>query len=142
MQRRQRSPGMNSISRYGTVTVEFALMMPVALLLTFGLIEFARVNMIRNSAQNAAYQGARAAIIPGGSSAEAKAAANSALAILAVQNATVTVSPATINNATPDVTVSISIPLADNMWITPKYVAKSTMVKTCTLTRESTQSGF
>lgn len=129
-------------TRTGTVTIEFALMVPVALLLTFGLIEFARVNMIRNTAQNAAYEGARAAIVPGGSAAKAEVAANSVLAVLGVRNASVQISPLTITNRTPQVTVSISIPLADNMWIMPAFVTNKTMLKTCSLTRESTQSGY
>lgn len=129
-------------NRRGAVTVEFALMLPVAMMITLGLVEFSRVNMIRNTAQNAAYEGARQAIIPGGTAASAKAKADSILAIVRTKNATVSISPATITNSTPKITVTISIPLGDNMWITPKYVTNTTMVKKCTLTRESTQSGF
>ncbi len=129
-------------NRRGAVTVEFALMLPVAMMLTLGLVEFSRVNMIRNTAQNAAYEGARQAIIPGGTASSAEAKANEILAIVRTKNATVNISPSTINNSTPEITVTISVPLGDNMWITPKYVSNTTMVKKCTLTRESTQSGF
>ena len=128
--------------RRGTVTVEFALMVPIAFLLTFGLVEFTRVNMIRNTAQNAVYQAARAAIIPGGTAADAKAEANSILSIVRVNNAAVTVEPATITRSTRQIEVSISIPLGQNLWVTPRYFSHQTMVKKCVLTRESTQSGY
>jgi len=129
-------------SRSGTVTVEFALTMPVALMLTFGLVEFARVNMIRNTAQNAAYEGARAAIIPGGTAARAEARANLVMSTISTRNVDVTIDPPTITDTTPKVTVTISVPLGENMWITPRYFVNQAMVRTCELTRESTNSGF
>ncbi len=128
--------------RRGATVVEFALMAPIAFLLTFGLIEFSRVNMIRNTAQNAAYEGARAAIIPGGDAAVAKKSAEDVLETIRVKEATVTVTPETITNSTPRISVTISIPLGKNMWLAPSYVTGQSMTRTCELNRESTQSGF
>ena len=59
-------------SRRGASLVEFAFTLPIILLIFFGFIELARANMIRNSAKNAAYMGARRAVIPGGTAAEAE----------------------------------------------------------------------
>lgn len=128
--------------RSGKVSVEFALTMPVALMLTFGIVEFARVNMIRNTAQNAAYEGARSAIIPGGTAERAATRANLIMSTIYAKNVDVTIDPPVITDSTPKVKVSISVPLGINMWITPRYFVNQTMVRTCELTRESTNSGF
>lgn len=127
--------------RSGTVTVEFALILPVALLIVFGLVEFARVNMIRNAMQNAAYEGARMAIIRGGSASNAEDRAKEFLQIISVNNAKIRVQPAVIKNDTPDVTIAISIPLAENLWLTPSYFIGKTISTNFTMTRESSQSG-
>lgn len=122
--------------RPGTVTVEFALVLPIALFLTFGMVEFSRVNMIRNSMQNAAYEGARTAIIRGGSNAEAKETAIDVMETMRVKNTEVIV-----NDANGFVEVIVTVPLHENMWVAPKYFAKTNIVKKCTLTKESTNSG-
>ncbi len=142
MKRTSQNTSTERHARRGVAIVEFALMAPVALMITFALIEFSRVNMIRNTAQNAAYEGARAAIIPGGNAATAKESAEEVLATIRVKEATVTVDPNTITNTTPQITVTISIPLGKNMWLAPSYVMHQTMVRSCELNRESTQSGF
>ncbi|MBT5017552.1 pilus assembly protein [Planctomicrobium sp.] len=123
-------------------TVEFALVLPLALFIVFGLVEFSRVNMIRNTMQNAAYEGARAGILRGGSVNKAKREAKAILATINIKNPRVRVTPDTITNETPEVEVKITVQLGDNMWVTPKYFANTRMVKSFTLTRESSQSGF
>jgi|SaaInlStandDraft_1057018.scaffolds.fasta_scaffold27528_2 Flp pilus assembly protein TadG len=128
--------------RSGVTTVEFALVLPLALFIVFGLVEFSRVNMIRNTMQNAAYEGARAGILRGGSVNKAKREAKAILATINIKNPRVRVTPDTITNETPEVEVKITVQLGDNMWVTPKYFANTRMVKSFTLTRESSQSGF
>lgn len=124
--------------RSGAVTVEFALVAPLVLFIVFGSIEFARLNMLVNSMENAAYEAARRGIIPGATVANVKAEANSILQAVGAVNATVTVSPTTITNQTPQVTVTISIPLNDNAWVTPQFTQNKTLTRSCTLTRETT----
>ncbi|MCA8998187.1 MAG: pilus assembly protein [Planctomycetaceae bacterium] len=124
--------------RRGVVTVEFALTMPVALLLAFALVEFARVNMIRNTMDNAAYEGARAAIIPGGTAARSETAALAVLNAIGVSGASVNVDPPIIDDTTPDVEVTVTVPLGQNMWIVPTYFVSRDMTKSCKLTREYT----
>ena len=111
-------------------------MVPIAFALTLGLVEFARVNMIRNTIENAALEGCRAAIVPGGTAARASTAVQPILNSVLINNATTVVTPTTITDSTPDVTVTISVPLGDNIWLTPRFFGATTMVKTCTLSRE------
>ena len=62
---RRRTVGRPSTSsRRGAVTVEFSLVAAVAFLLIFASIEFARINVIRHTADNAAYEAARRTIVP------------------------------------------------------------------------------
>ena len=54
-------------ARRGATLVEFAIVVPVIFTLFLGAIEMTRLNFIRHSASNAAYEGARKAIVPGSS---------------------------------------------------------------------------
>ena len=108
------------------------------LFIVFGSIEFARLNMLVNSMENAAYEGARRGIIPGATAANIQAEANSILQAVGAVNATVTVTPSVITNFTPSITVAISIPLNDNAWVTPNFTQNKVLSRSCQLTRETT----
>jgi len=127
-------------NRAGALTVEFALTVPISLLLTFSLVEFARVNMIRNTLDNAVYEGARAAIVPGGTAAQAEVRARRVADSIGVTGAVVTVSPAVITDATAKVTVTVTVPLEQNLWLVPTYFSGRALTKSCSLTREWTGS--
>ena len=129
-------------SRRGASLVEFAFTLPIILLIFFGFIELARANMIRNSAKNAAYMGARRAVIPGGTAAEAEQKARDVLGATGVRNANVTVQPSVVTDQTPQITVSVSVSFAENSWVIPEFLMDSTLSQDCTLTRESSDSGF
>ena len=66
-------------NRRGVVTVEFAIVAPVIFLMFFGALEFAAVNLVRQTASNAAYEGARVLVVPGANSDEAKTVAEQML---------------------------------------------------------------
>lgn len=125
-------------SRRGALTVEFALVAPLAFMIVFGSVEMARLNMLLNSMENAAYEGARRGIVPGATTATVETEANQILQAVGAVNATVQVSPSIITNQTPEVTVSIAIPLDDNAWVTPRFTSGRTLTRSCTLTREVT----
>ena len=57
--------------RRGATVVEFSLVLPILFTILFGMIEFTRLSNIRHAADNAAYQAARAVVVPGASSADA-----------------------------------------------------------------------
>ena len=124
--------------RRGTVAVEVALTLPILLLFIFGAIEFSRMNMLRNTAENASYEGARRAALPGATKSQVKQAAKDVLDLLGVQNYTVNVSPSDITNATEEVKVTVKIPMADNTWIMPMFSGDKVIIKKITLARERT----
>lgn len=122
--------------RCGAVLVEFAVCAPIIFAVIFASFEFCRVNMIRHTMDNAAYEGARKAIVPGATAQTARAAADSLLAILSVRDSTVTISPATIAPQTPEVTVTIDVPLQRNSWSAPLFFNRKSLTTSCTLSRE------
>ena len=122
--------------RRGATAVEFAMTAPVLFLFVFAAVEFSRANMIRNSAANAAYEGARRGIVPGATTADVMATAHAVADSVLTNGEQVTVSPATINPDTQQVTVTVRVPLDENGWVMPVFFAGKTVVGTCTLRRD------
>jgi Flp pilus assembly protein TadG len=120
----------------GATAVEFALTAPLAFMLMLAAVEFARVNMIRNSLVNAAYTGARRAMVPGATGTVATAEAKKVLTLCGIQGGQVTVTPSTITATTPEVTVQVRVSLKQNAWVTPMFMKDDTYTRTCTLSRE------
>lgn len=121
--------------RAGAVAVEFAIALPVLLLFTFTGVEFSRVNMMRNTAVNAAYEGARQGILPGATAAECETSANQLLSLVQVAGGTVVATPILPNSTSVSVTVSIPITAA-NGFVTPQFYVGSSIVATVSLPRE------
>jgi Flp pilus assembly protein TadG len=137
----RRSLGAPCKRRRGAVVVEFALTAGLLFLFVFTAIEFMRVNTIVNSTENAAYEGARAGIVPGATSADAIAAAQSMIGAIGVRGATVLIEPETLKSDTPEITVTIHVPLDSNSFIAPRFFLGKTLIKACTLSRETADGG-
>ena len=133
---RRQTKEIRRSSRRGAAAVEFALTAPILFMLLFAALEFGRMNMIRETVNNAAYEAARSCIVPGATNAEGVSAANAILQSIGVINSTVQVQPATITDTTPSVTATITVPYNSNMWVTPLYSKDGSATATCTLTRD------
>ena len=116
--------------------VEFAIVAPIFFLFIMGAFEFARLNVIRHTADNAAYEAARHAMVPGATAAEAIAKANQILNIVGTRGAQVTVSPSTLGPNVEEITVSIDIPMNLNGWVTPAFTAGKMLHASSTLKTE------
>jgi Flp pilus assembly protein TadG len=121
--------------------VEFAVVAPILFMFVFACIEFSRVNMIRNTIVNAAYEGARAGIVPGATASTATTRANTFLSGARISGATVTCNPATITSTTSTVAITVSVNVSNNLWLAPFYAKNMTISKTCTLTKEKITGG-
>lgn len=130
---RQQNP---SVRRRAAMTVEFALTLPVVFMLFFGAVEFSRLNSVRNTADNAAYEGARRAILPGATKRKVDARANRILTAGSIKDARIIMNPPVILPSTPRVTVTVEIPMDDNTWVAPVYSKGLKIRRSCTLTRE------
>lgn len=128
--------GRKSNRRRGATMVEFAIVAPIFLILLFGAFEFSRLNMMRSTASNAAYEAARLSMVPGATSAEATAEAQRILAVLGTRNASVTINPGTVSATDEEITVTITIPFADNAFMIPVFVGNMNIVAQSTLKTE------
>lgn len=126
--------------RSGAAAVEFALTAPILFMLLFAALEVGRMNLIHQTANNAAYEAARKAAVPGATVADAEAAGTRILQSIGVQGATVDVQPDPIQNDTPQVTVTVTVPLNNNMWSQPLYSRDKTVTVTCQMARDWTVS--
>jgi hypothetical protein len=77
-------------------------------------------------------------MVPGASAAEATAKANSILNVVGTRSAKVSVTPATITNSTPEITVAIDVPMASNGLIVARFTGKTVLHSESTLRTERT----
>jgi Flp pilus assembly protein TadG len=113
-------------SRKGTATVEFAVCLPVLVILSLGAIEATNAIFLKERVTAAAYEGARKASTPNKTSANAIAAAQSVLTQFGVSGGTITVTPAvgTATTAGTQVTVNVSVSLSSNSWMKAFIIGK------------------
>ena len=122
--------------RTGAAMVEFAIVAPLLFLFFFGAFEFCRVAMIRHTADNAVYEGARTGFIPGATADEARQEAERIMSSLGLSNFDVRVTPSQLDNDTEDVTVSVEVPLDGNSFVPNQFVGGKTIERELTMRRE------
>jgi Flp pilus assembly protein TadG len=116
--------------------VEFAIVAPVFFILVMAAFEFGRINVLRHTADNAAYEGARRAMVPGATAAEAVGEAERILRIVGTRGAKVTVNPTALGPEVDQITVTVEVPMGQNGWITPRFSRNATLRATSTLRTE------
>ena len=115
-----------SRNRNGIAAVELAICLPVLMIIALGSIEATNAIFLKQRLTSAAYEGARAAIAPGQTTAGATAAANSVLTQFGISGTTVTVNP-NVTTATAtgtQITVSVTAPFGSNSCMQPFIVGK------------------
>lgn len=127
-------------SRRGAHIVEMALVLPILIMIVFGIIEFARANQIRQTVKQAAYEGARAGITADATVTAVTTQVNSVLSSVGITGSTVTVSPNPITNTTTFVTVTVSASATANGWFMKYFTAGQAISAAVTL--ESENSGI
>jgi Flp pilus assembly protein TadG len=113
--------------RDGAAVVEFAIVAPIFFLLIVASLEFGRLNVIRHTADQAAYEAARAAMVPGAAANEAVQAAQGMLAIVGARGAQIAVNPPVLGPDDTQITVTIDVPMSQNGWITPRFTKNTTI---------------
>lgn len=124
-------------NRRGALTVEMALTVPILLVLVFALMQFAYLNLLRNTMTNACFEAARKAIAPGSQPADAELEARRLLRPLGVNNLTVSVTPTVIRDDTPDVTVDLKLDLSSIPFLSDRWISSRLLQRSCTLKREA-----
>lgn len=100
---------LGKMPRKGAATVEFALCLPLILLLVFGAVEATDAIFLQQALTTAAYEGARAATVSTGTTATAQAAANAVLTARNITGATVTVSPGVTTSTAAGTNISVTV---------------------------------
>lgn len=113
--------------RLGTATVEFAVCVPVMMILVLGAIETSDMIFLRQVLKTAAYEGARTATAPGQVAAAGITAATQVLTQRGIQSAAVTVSPSVVSTTATgtSVTVTVTAPMASNSCTNPIIIRPS-----------------
>ncbi|MCO6045263.1 pilus assembly protein [Aeoliella sp. ICT_H6.2] len=130
-----RKPG-----RRGAVIVEFAICAPVFFLVALTMFEFSWLNVIRHTADNAAYEAARVAMVPGATAPEAIAEAQRIMAVVGARGTQVTVDPPNLGPSATQVTVTVSVPIDGNMLVTPRFTGGRQIVTSSTLRTERAET--
>lgn len=103
-------------TRRGLAAIEFAVCVPVIVLVTIGAIQSTDAIYLKNSLRIVAYEAAREAIQDGATTAQAQTRANEVLTARGVNNATVTFNPSDITSLVSgtNITVEVSAPANSN----------------------------
>lgn len=94
------------------------------------------MNMIRHSVDNAAYEAARRVIVPGATAEEARTTAEGVMRVVWANGVAVDVDPPFLQNSTPEVVVTVSVPADGNGLVAPRFFAGRSFVGQCRLSRE------
>ena len=123
-------------SRRGAAAVEFAIVAPIFFLVMLASFEFSRLNVIRHTADNAAYEAARHAMVPGATASEAVARADSILRTVGARGARVNINPTNLGPEVDTINVRVDVPLNQNGWVIPNFTRGKTVTALCTLKTE------
>ena len=125
--------------RPGAVLVEMAITSSLVFLFFFAALEFCRVAMIRHTVENALYEGARAGIVPGATTAEVSTKARSVMQRSGIAGATIDVLPAVIENSTREVRVRIRLPLDSGLFAPSRFFLGKSLDRTLVMQREGSR---
>jgi Flp pilus assembly protein TadG len=133
------------VNRVGAAMLEFAIVLPIFLLLVFGIIELGRVMMLNQVAVNGCRAACRQAIVPGASNANVLSVVNSYLndagvsqtgRVVSIQNSSGTSVDLSTIGSHQSVTVRVQFPYAQNTWGFTTIVGSSNLVSQSTMRRE------
>lgn len=125
-------------NRKGTSSVEFALVFPITLLFFVSQIGLMQIFLLNDTAQHAAYEGAREGLVITSTAQDAEDAVQAFASSMNVRDVTVDVEPDNFTSSTQEVTVAVSIPLNSNAWISVPFMPDNWAVEsTVTLSRQS-----
>src|SRR5258708_6984388 len=137
------NPTRGVARRPGTAAVEFAVILPFVIVLFLGIIEVGRVLMVQQILTNAAREGCRNAVLPGGTISAARTTVSNYLSnaniTLANPSTQVTISPdpSTSSQGT-SITVTLTVPFSSVSWLpSPIFMSGKQLGATVVMRLES-----
>jgi Flp pilus assembly protein TadG len=137
-------PGVNRMpKRRGAAVVEFAIVAPLLFAFIFGIIEFGRMLMVQQVITSAAREGARQAILPGGTNATATARMAQLLNSAGISGYAVSTTPSDVASADADdpVSVTVTVPYANVSWVTTWLPLQGRVMSASCVMRKETSGG-
>ncbi|MEM1063478.1 MAG: TadE/TadG family type IV pilus assembly protein [Planctomycetota bacterium] len=124
--------------RRGVALAEFAVCLPVLILLVLGVIETCTVVFLKQSLSIAAYEGAHTAVQPGATAADVRSICEGILADRRVAGATVDVTPADLGGLAEGepFTVTVSAPAAGTAQLSSALYSTTTISAAATMVQE------
>ncbi len=121
------SPRRATQSRRGLATAELAVCLPILMVVALGSIEATNAIFLKQHLTSAAYEGARAAITPGQTSAGATTAAQNVLTAFGVSGGSISITPTVTSTTTTgtQITVTVTAPFSSNTWMSAFVVGKT-----------------
>jgi len=115
--------------------------LPVFVILVFGMIEYGRMVMVQQVITNASREGARKAVLDGATTSAVQTAVTTYLTNAAISGGSTAVSPDPSTAASGDpITVTVSIPFSAVSWLpSPMYLGGKTLAASTTMRRESVE---
>jgi Flp pilus assembly protein TadG len=117
-------------ARAGIAALEMAIIAPILVFVTLGMLELARGMMVKETLTDAARKGCRAGILASGTNAAVIADINTVLTNNSIPTADVTITimvngvVADVSTSTPgsQISVKVAVPIADVAWVTPLFM--------------------
>ena len=129
-----RRQGIGRRRRRGAAAVEFAICANIFFILIFTCMEFARMNMIRNLAQDAAYFAARHAMVPGATTEEAEQAAHDVMSMMTTTGYDVDVNA--LGAEVEEVVVTVTVDFNEVALFAPRFLPNATIESTARIQTE------
>lgn len=121
-------------ARLGATAVEFAIVANILFIMILACLEFARMNMVRNLAQDAAYFAARHAIVPGATNSEAVEEADRIMSSMLTTGYSVDVDH--LDKDSEEVRVTVGVDLAEVALFAPYFLPSTTIQTTAVMRTE------
>lgn len=109
---------------------------PLVFMLLLGALELGHANMVFHAAEAAAFEGARAGIVPGATSSEVTSATQNVLDISRIRDASISISPSNLNSKEETIRVEVNVPYPKNTLMPPFFTKGLTIRRECQLSRE------
>lgn len=138
--RRRRPARAKAESRLGASAVEFAIVANVMFIMVLACMEFARLNVVRNLTQDAAYYAARHVIVPGATADEAVERAETIMNSVLSNGYTVNVGE--LDSESSEVVVTVSVDLTAVALFAPYFLPDTNIASTVRMQAERYEGFF